>query len=167
VPSRVVAVVPVETFGESTFASTCVPPEPELTFVPVVAAGVEVEVEADTWDGVAVTVVCVETAGADTVVDADAAGGAVLAATEAPAAGVLTVALTEAEGLDETDTLADATLGTLGVCGAPGSPPACAGTAIASQPAAQTRAHSVRRRWNFRGINVTGFSPAGTSGTIP
>ena len=90
-----------------------------------------------------------------------------LVVTEALAAGVLTVALTEAEGADDTDTLAEAALETVGVCGAPGSPPAWAGTAMPSQPAAQTRVQIGRRRRYSRGISLTRFSCCRTRESIP
>lgn len=163
-----------ETGVESTVAVTRVPPEPALTSVPVAAAGDDAEAEAETCDGVALTVVCAETAGAETVADAEAAGDAVLelvdalalaagvladaevaelaagplltlVVAEALAAGVLTLALTDADGVADTETFADAALETFGVCGTPGSPFAFAGRAEARQPATHTAVQMAKR----------------------
>ena len=47
-PLVVAEAEPTVTLDELTLASTCVPAEPEVRLVPVVATGVEAEVEADT-----------------------------------------------------------------------------------------------------------------------
>jgi hypothetical protein len=123
--------------------------------VVVEAAGVDVEVETETCEGVALALDCVDAGGVETVVDADAAGGAVLALTVALAAGVLADAVTEAEGAEGVETLTDVEAETLGVCGTPGRPSARAGRAKDNHAAAQTAAQLKKRKPCFRCITVT------------
>ena len=153
--TEALAVVPLEsteTDVEPAVASTCDALGPALTPVVVDAAGVDVEVEAATCEGAALALNCVDAGGAETVVDVDAAGGAVLALTVALAAGVLADAVTEAEGAEEVETLTDVETETLGVCGTPGRPSACAGTAKHRHPTAQTAAELTKRKPCFRYI---------------
>ena len=156
--TEALAVVPLEsteTDVEPTVASTCDALGPALTSVVVEAAGVDVEVETETCEGAALALNCVDAGAAETVVDVDAAGGAVLALTVALAAGVLADAVTEAEGAEEVETSTDVEAETLGVCGTPGRPSACAGTAKDSHPTAQTAAELTKRKARFRCITVT------------
>ena len=156
--TEALAVVPLEsteTDVEPVVASTCDAVGPAVTPVDVEAAGVDVEVETETCEGAALALDCVDAGGAEIVVDVDAAGGAVLALTVALAAGVLADAVTEAEGAEEVETLTDVEAETLGVCGTPGRPSACAGTAKDSHPTAQTAAELAKRKACFRCITVT------------
>ena len=104
----VVPLGPAETVVDPAFASTCVPTGPAVTSAPVDAAGVDVEVEAETCEGVTLTDVFALTAGEETVVEAEAAGEPVLALvpTVALAAGVLT----DAEEADDAEPAAGAVL---------------------------------------------------------
>jgi hypothetical protein len=153
----VVPLESTETDVEPAVVSRCDALGPALTAVVVEAAGVDVEVETETCDGAALALDCVDAGGAETVVDVDvdAAGGAVLALTVALAAGVLADAVTEAEGAEEVETLTDVEAETLGVCGTPGRPSACAGTAKDSHPTAQTAAELTKRKACFRCITFT------------
>ena len=156
--TEALAVVPfesTETDVEPVVASTCDAVGPAVTPVDVEAAGVDVEVETETCEGAALALDCVDAGGAEIVVDVDAAGGAVLALTVALASGVLADAVTEAEGAEEVETLTDVEAETLGVCGTPGRPSACAGTAKDSHPTAQTAAELAKRKACFRCITVT------------
>ena len=68
-----------------------------------------------------------------------------LVVTVAPAAGVLTVAAAVAEGVDDTETFSAEAATVSGVCGTPGSPSACAGTANDKHPTAHTAAQVAKR----------------------
>ncbi len=168
--TEALVVVPLEsteTDVELTVASACDALGPALTPVVVEAAGVDVEVETETCEGAALALACVDDEGAETVVEVDAAGGVVLALTVALAAGVLADAVTEAEGAEEVETLTDVEAETLGVCGTPGRPSACAGRAKDSHPTAQTAAELTKRKACFRCINCHPFVGLTDVQTIP
>ena len=155
-----------DTDVEPIAASTCDSVGATLAPVLVEATGVVLELDTETFEGVALTLDWVETGGADTVVEAVAAGGEALAlvvtvvlalvVTVALAAGVLTVAVVVAEGVDGTDALTEAE--TLAVAGNAGTPSACAGTAKDRQAAAETAAQLAKRNACLRGITLTRFS---------
>ena len=110
------------------------------------------ELETDTSEGVALTFAWVEVGGAETAEVAEAAGGAVLAlvVTVALAAGVLTVAAAVAEGVDDTETFAEAA--TLGLRNA-WEPVCLCRHGERQAPTAHTAAQVAKRKPCLRDIN--------------